>query len=175
MAHPLVVGVDASPESLDALDVAVRLARPATDPVFVVHVRHVPALATVGEGTAGVETAVLDAFEQVEQQARTEATRRLSGTGIDWSFEMRWGDPAAELIRSGAEHHAAAILVGGKAHGVVGGLLLGSVAQKLVRHSPISVVVVRDGRATSFPTPNEDGPGEPSPTPSTNPRADSVA
>jgi nucleotide-binding universal stress UspA family protein len=174
MVHPLVIGVDGSPESLDALDAATRLARPAAHPLVVVHVRHVPALAVAGEATAGVELTVIEAFEQVEEQTRAEATRRLSGTGIDWSFDIRWGDPAAELIRSATEHDADAILVGGNAHSVLGGLLLGSVSQKLVRHSPITVVVVRDGRATSFPTRSQDPPREQS-APRTTPRKDSVA
>jgi nucleotide-binding universal stress UspA family protein len=34
-------------------------------------------------------------------------------------------------------------VVGGRGHNLLGGLLLGSVAQKLVRWSPISVLVVR--------------------------------
>jgi nucleotide-binding universal stress UspA family protein len=76
-----------------------------------------------------------------------EAFARLSGTGIYWSFESASGDPASELIRLGGARHADAIVVGGKTHGVLGGLVLGSVPEKLVRHSPISVVVVRDGAA----------------------------
>jgi nucleotide-binding universal stress UspA family protein len=42
---------------------------------------------------------------------------------------------------------ATTIVVGGRTHGVVGGLVVGSVAQKLVRHSPVSVLVVREGQA----------------------------
>jgi nucleotide-binding universal stress UspA family protein len=42
------------------------------------------------------------------------------------------------------------IVVGGRGHSFLGGLVLGSIAQKLVRSSPVSVLVVRhpkiDGR-----------------------------
>ena len=62
------------------------------------------------------------------------------------------GDPATELIAAAREHQAGAIVVGGRSHGVVGGLVVGSVAQKLVRHSPVSVLVVRDGQAHRLDT-----------------------
>jgi nucleotide-binding universal stress UspA family protein len=159
MADPLVVGVDASAASLDALDAAVRLARQAGAPLIAVHVRHVPGLAAAGEATAPSGAAAAaeaaEAVEQDEERGRAEASRRLSGSGIDWAFDVTRGDPATELIRFAAAHRAEAIIVGGKTHGVLGGLLLGSVAQKLVRHSPVSVVVVRDGEAASLPTPSE--------------------
>jgi nucleotide-binding universal stress UspA family protein len=174
MVDSLVVGVDASTESLDALDAAVKLARQAAAGLYVVHVQHAPSLAAVGEATASADTAMAEALEQAEEEARAEASNRLSGTGIDWSFEVTRGDPAAELIRFAAAHHAAAIIIGGKAHGVVGGLLLGSVAQKLVRQSPVSVVVVRDGEARRLRAPVENGPVEGAPGPIA-PREDSVA
>src|ERR1700738_1574257 len=62
------------------------------------------------------------------------------------------GVPAAELIGAAQKNQATTIVVGGRSHGVVGGLVLGSVAQKLVRHSPISVLVVRDGQAHRLDT-----------------------
>lgn len=43
-------------------------------------------------------------------------------------------------------------MVGGRTHGVVEGLVMGSVAQKLIRHSPVSVLVVRDGQAHRLQT-----------------------
>jgi nucleotide-binding universal stress UspA family protein len=60
------------------------------------------------------------------------------------------GDPATELVAAARAHHAKTIVVGGRNHGVVGGLVVGSVAQKLVRHSPVSVLVVRDGKVQSL-------------------------
>ena len=64
---------------------------------------------------------------------------------MKWRFEVASGDPAHELMEAARHAQATTIVVGGRTHGVVGGLVAGSVAQKLVRHSPISVLVVRDG------------------------------
>ena len=150
MADPVVVGVDGSAESLDALEVAARLARQADAPVVALHVRHEGSLAAAGEIAASADAAIVEALEEAEVVARTQVSGRLAGTGLDWRFDAAEGDPAGELIRHAVEHGAAAIVVGGRAHGLIGGVLLGSVAQKLVRESPISVLVVRDGKAQRF-------------------------
>jgi nucleotide-binding universal stress UspA family protein len=148
----LVVGVDGSDDSLHALDAAVTIARRGGHPMVVVYVMHVPSLSAVGEATTPSGLAAVEAaLEQTETHVRAEVSDRLSGIGLGWSFEPASGDPAAELIRVAAARHADAIVVGGKSHGVLGRLLLGSVAAKLVRRSPISVVVVRDGEERSFP------------------------
>jgi nucleotide-binding universal stress UspA family protein len=175
MADPLIVGVDATTESLDALAAATRLARQSGAPVIVVHVEHLPSLAAVGEAATGAgDAAMAQAIEQAAETARAQASARLSGTGLDWSFELRSGDPATELVRCAVAHHAVAIVVAGKAHGVVGGLLLGSVAQKLVRLSPVSVVVARDGQVHRLPTPSTADPAK-GPSGPLTPREGAVA
>ena len=150
MADPLVVGVDGSAESLDALEVAAGLARQAGAPVVALHVHHEGSLAAAGEFAASADAAIVEALEEAEDVARTQVSERLAGTGLDWRFDTAEGDPADGLIRHAVEHGAAAIVVGGRAHGLIGGVILGSVAQKLVRESPISVLVVRDGKAQRF-------------------------
>jgi hypothetical protein len=104
--------------------------------MVVVHVMHLPSLSAVGEATTPSGLAAVEAaLEQTETHVRAEVADRLSGIELGWSFEPASGDPAAELIRVAAARHADAIVVGGKSHGVLGRLLLGSVAAKLVRRS----------------------------------------
>src|SRR6202035_3512477 len=95
----------------------------------------------------GAEAAISDALDQVEQASRERAADVLSGRKVAWRFEVAGGDPATALIAAAGDHQSRAIVVGGRSHGLVGGLIVGSVAQKLVRHSPVSVLVVRDGKA----------------------------
>ena len=146
MADSLVVGVGGGTETLSTLDVAVALSREAAAPLFVVHVEHVP-FATFPNTTRLAQGAMAEALEQETETIRAEVSRHLADTDIEWSFEVASGDPATELLRIAAAHDAAAIVVGGKTHNVLGGLVLGSVGEKLVRHSPVSVVVARDGQA----------------------------
>jgi nucleotide-binding universal stress UspA family protein len=83
--------------------------------------------------------------------SRERAADVLAGRKVRWRFEVAFGDPATELIGAARRQRANTIVVGGRTHGVVGGLVMGSVAQKLVRHSPVSVLVVRDGQAHALP------------------------
>src|SRR5438105_820635 len=155
MADSLVVGVDGGTETLATLDVAVALAHEAAAPLFVVHVEHVP-FVTFTDTTGIAQGAMAEAVKQDTETIRTEVSRHLADADTEWSFEVASGDPATELIRIAAAHDAAAIVVGGKTHNVLGGLVLGSVGEKLVRHSPLSVVVARDGHASTFAAPSPD-------------------
>jgi nucleotide-binding universal stress UspA family protein len=53
------------------------------------------------------------------------------------------GDPAEEIIARAKDQGADLIVVGSRGHGQLAGLLLGSVAQKVVAHSSCPVLVVR--------------------------------
>jgi nucleotide-binding universal stress UspA family protein len=138
MADSLVVGVDGATEALATLDVAVALTHEAAAPLFVVHVEHVP-FATFPDTTGIAQGAMAEALKQHTETIRAEVSRHLADADTEWSFE----------VTSGA-HDAAAIVVGGKTHNALGGLVLGSVGENLVRYSPVSVVVARDGKASTF-------------------------
>ncbi len=86
-------------------------------------------------------------LDELQAITRTQVAGVMAGRRGGWRFDVTSGDPGAELIKAAIEHRAGAIVVGGRNHGVVGGLVVGSVAQKLVRKSPVSVLVVRHGRA----------------------------
>jgi nucleotide-binding universal stress UspA family protein len=146
MGDPIVVGVDGTGDSLVALGVAADRAEENAAPIVAVHVRHQTSLSSMSDVAA--EAVVLnEALDEVEATTRERVSDALAGRHVDWRLEVRAGEPAAELIRVAGEVGAHSIVVGGRSHGVVGGLVLGSVAQRLVRKSPVSVLVVRDGHA----------------------------
>jgi nucleotide-binding universal stress UspA family protein len=149
-AERIVVGVDTTEASFEALDAAAALARERSAALVVVHVRHIPSATALSE--SGSEAATMQGtLDQLEAATRRRVAEALTGRGLSWTFEVRTGDPAHELIVTAEERGADAIVVGGRSHGVVGGLIVGSVAQKLVRKSPISVLVVRDGHTHTHP------------------------
>jgi nucleotide-binding universal stress UspA family protein len=149
MANTLVVGVDGTADSLAALAVAATMAEESGADLDVVHVRHEAALTAVG-GEPGAIAAVNEALDEMEQMSRERASDVLAGGKVHWRFDVSGGDPATELMAAARARKARTIVVGGRSHGLVGGLVVGSVAQKLVRHSPVSVLVVRDGKAQSL-------------------------
>ncbi len=144
MTETMVVGVDGTADSLAALNWAADLAEESGAFLVVLHVRHDSGLAA-GSIEGGAQAAMSDALDQTEKMTREWASDVLSRRKARWRFDIALGDPATELITAAHDHQATAIVVGGRSHGVVGGLVVGSVAQKLVRRSPVSVLVVRDG------------------------------
>jgi nucleotide-binding universal stress UspA family protein len=153
MGKPMVVGVDGTADSLAALGFAAGLAADSGAGLVVVHVRHESGLVAGNAALTGAELAVDEALDEVEDMSRTRAEDVLAGRRVPWRFNVALGDPATELIAVARHEKASAIVVGGRTHGLLGGFVIGSVAQKLVRHSPVSVLVVRDGRALQLATP----------------------
>ncbi len=147
MADTIVVGVDGTDESLAALEAAAELAWEPGAALVVVHVRHESWMASAAVMEPAAEQAMSGSLDAAEITAREQTAVVLGERNLAWRFAVARGDPATELIAAAHDHEASAIVVGGRSHGVVGGLVLGSVAQKLVRRSPVSVFVVRDGQA----------------------------
>jgi nucleotide-binding universal stress UspA family protein len=147
MANTIVVGVDATDDSLAALAAAAELGEESGAALVVVHVRHESWMASAAVMEPGAQPVMRDTLDAEEKAARERAAAVLAGRGVRWRLDVALGDPATELIAAAHDHGATAIVVGGRSHGVIGGLVLGSVAQKLVRHSPVSVFVVRAGQA----------------------------
>ncbi len=146
MANTMVVGVDGTADSLVALAAAAAMVEESGAALVVVHVRHESGLAGAS-AEASAASAITEALDEVETTSRQRASDVLAGRAVRWRFEVASGDPATKLMDAARRHRSSTIVVGGRNHGIVGGLVVGSVAQKLVRHSPVSVLVVRDGQA----------------------------
>ncbi len=139
----LVVGYDGSPPASRALDTAVNLLQGRKGRIEVVYVAHVPSMAALSAGAVGeLETD----FDDIEQELRTMAGEQLRGLEQSWGFERRQGMIAEELIaavkdiRAAHPHATVGIVVGSSSeatHRVVG-----SVAVRLARHSPVPLMVV---------------------------------
>ena len=142
MKRSLVVGADETDESQNALARAAELARAAGLGLVVVHVRHVPVLAGMSAMTLGPATQDLDPIEDATRRASEET---LQGTGVDWEFVVRSGDPAHELMTVADDRSAVAIVVGGRPHKAAVSGLVGSVNAALVHRFHGSLLVVRGG------------------------------
>jgi nucleotide-binding universal stress UspA family protein len=140
MKRSLVVGVDDTDDSRNALVRAAEWARGAGLRLVVVHVRHMPVLAEMSSMTIGPARQNMDAIEAAARQASEDA---LQGTSVDWEFVVRSGDPAHELMAMADDRSAMAIVVGGRPHKAALSGLAGSVDAALVHRFHGSVLVVR--------------------------------
>jgi nucleotide-binding universal stress UspA family protein len=142
MKRSLVVGVDATGGSKNALARATELARADDLRLVVVHVRHIPVMAEMSSWTIGPAQQNLDVIQAAARRASEDV---LQGTDVDWEFVIRSGDPAHELMAMADDQSAAAIVVGGRPHKAALSGLVGSVDAALVHRFHGSVLVVRGG------------------------------
>jgi nucleotide-binding universal stress UspA family protein len=143
MAQQIVIGVDGSEISLEALGAAAEIAERTGSHLSVVFVRD-PGLAGAVAGPEGrAEAAILQTERELEAAARDRTSAALSDTRVEWTFDVAAGDAAHELLNVATQRHAALIVVGGHRHSTIGGVAVGSVAQRLLHTSPISVLVFR--------------------------------
>jgi nucleotide-binding universal stress UspA family protein len=140
MKRSLVVGVDDTDDSKNALARAADLARADNLRLVVVHVRHIPVMAEMSPWTIGPAQQNLDVIEAAARRASEDV---LQGTGLDWEFVIRSGDPAHELMAMADDRSAAAIVVGGQPHKAALSGLAGSVDAALVHRFHRSVLVIR--------------------------------
>jgi nucleotide-binding universal stress UspA family protein len=149
MNRSLVVGVEDTDDSMNALAHAAALARAASLRLVVVHVRHVPALAEMSWMTAGPARQDLDLIEAATRRSAEDVLRE---TGVDWEFVVRSGDPAHELMATADDRSATAIVVGGRPHKAAVSGLVGSVDAALIHRFHGSVLVVRGGDSRWLPS-----------------------
>ncbi len=136
----LVVGVDGSSHSLDALRWAVEEARLRHATIEAVYAWRPPYI-----GEAGGMAAVAVSWDQLAEAAKDAldaAVDSLAAEASDVVFERRCleGPPALTLVEEAKD--AVMLVVGSRGHGGFLGLLLGSVAHHVAHHAPCPVVVV---------------------------------
>jgi nucleotide-binding universal stress UspA family protein len=126
--------------SQDALRIACSLAREHGARLIVLHVTSVPDLAYTGYGAPGSPLAAAEYLADVR--------RNLEGLGAPGSqppleTRLEEGDPATEILGVAAETPADLIVMG--THGQTGlaHLLMGSVAEEVVRKAPCPVLTLR--------------------------------
>lgn len=76
----------------------------------------------------------------------------LSARAIRWETEVREGDPASQILAAAEEHRAGFIAMSIRGRGASGRELIGSIADRVARSSPVPVLLVRPGAPDGTPT-----------------------
>lgn len=151
----IFIPTDFSPPSNHAVRSAAEIAVASGARLVLYHVTGLPAGLPV---EVVIDTGAGDARSSVEAYARSRAQERLAklaeplrAQGIEVEVRIDIGSSAAETIVAAAKELGADLLVAGThARRGLAHFFLGSVAETLVRQSPIPVLVVR---APEEPTP----------------------
>lgn len=133
----LLLATDFSPSSRSALLYSLALARRWKAHVYVANVVSPTAIF----GQDAVQRSVSDAW----REANTEITNQLIAgrlQGVDHKVEIRQGEVWDELQRMIGEFHVDLVVTGTRGRSGVWKLLLGSVAEKIFRNSPVPVLTV---------------------------------
>jgi nucleotide-binding universal stress UspA family protein len=149
MGRSIICGVDGSPDSLAALEVAAQLANRLGSTLILAHVaesEYVPYAAAYPFGGTSGPIAVAK-----EVESETEAAARLLGlvavnAGLaDAERRVAIGQPAEQLAELADEEDAELIVIGSRGQGALKSAFLGSVSYSLVGIAPCPVLIVPTG------------------------------
>ncbi|MGI8827314.1 MAG: universal stress protein [Chloroflexota bacterium] len=132
----ILVAYDGSQQATRALDWAGRVSPGSSVTVISV----APAL----EASGGIADAIDPSSDVGAHRGQLEeAITFLSGSGISAETILKAGNPAEEIIIAATDGGFDMILVGNHGMGAVRRFLIGSVADRVVRHATVPVLVVR--------------------------------
>ena len=141
--HTIVAAVDLSDMSTDVLDVARALAHQNRAQLYVIHVVADPFHAMYAVETSGLDVPELLAEWTLAAEDRLArlVQRHPLEAGLITTAVLA-GSPAQEIVRYAADQRADLIVVGSHGRPLVGRLLLGSVADRVLHHAGRAVLVV---------------------------------
>jgi nucleotide-binding universal stress UspA family protein len=152
MFKTILVGMDGSDYAKRALAFAVRLARREDASLRLAHVEE-DVVGIVGKGGGPIRASKDEIQPEIERQAE-----ELRSQGIETSVDVTsvmLGGAAPAIARIADEADADLIVVGSRGHSALAGVLLGSVAQRLLHLAKMPVMVVP---SEAVPEGEETGP-----------------
>lgn len=139
----LLVAVDGSDFSDRALDYVLRRAAASRDPVKA----H---LLNVQLPLSGVNVKLFISKESQQAHYREQGMavlagprQRLSEAGIGFEFHIGVGEPGQVIVEYAASKHCDEVVMGTHGRGFLGGVVMGSVAQRVVQLATMPVVLVK--------------------------------
>lgn len=146
MTHTVLVPLDGSEQSWDALDHAFEHFE--TGAITVIHVINQADRAvfvdTIGGFTdTGGHERTKEAAEEICEDARARAERAGFETDTEFECVIETGHPARTIVSYVENHDVDYVVMGSRGLTGIKRILLGSVAENVVRRSPVPVTVVR--------------------------------
>ena len=133
---------DFSDASYHALEYALRFARLSNGSLIIPHILHDTMSPEFRPGGHAIP------FQEVKKAAAAkleELWNQKLGGYPHCTLLVEIGDPFKEIVSMAKEHKADLIITATHGRTGVQHLLIGSVAEKLVRHAPCPVFIVREG------------------------------
>lgn len=138
----ILVPTDLSAGAQEAVDYACALARSLDATVHFLNVISIPALGVPELGVA-MATTVIDSIVKDNEKALEELSRRMCDKAKLGQVLLRTGDARDVILSTARELGADLIVMGTHGRRGVSRVLLGSVAEAIVRTAPCPVLTVR--------------------------------
>jgi nucleotide-binding universal stress UspA family protein len=146
MTHPfqhVLTATDLGPDAERAVDLSIALVASSGGRLSLLHVFEVPTYMYAGAVYSPLEhlgTLQAEARRRFDELA---ATVRARCPRLEAVFKV--GSPWEQILASGTELQADLVVVGTRGRRGIARAVLGSVAEKVVRLSPVPVLTVRNG------------------------------
>jgi universal stress protein A len=139
--------VDFSETSALALRYAVAFARQGNAALTLLHVVSPPLAALPGEpGILELPQVNINEIAAVCQERLEGMVGEMDATALDVETKVISGVPFLEIVRYARDHDFDIIIMGSHGRSGLGHLLIGSVAERVVRKAPCPVLTVKDRR-----------------------------
>jgi nucleotide-binding universal stress UspA family protein len=145
----ILVPLDFSAASRRALDQAVEVALRFDASIHLIHVCDRPAI--MAAAMDGYSVSPSEWRQQLGENAEAQLADIARGVrGVRVSTAVQFGRPATVIVETAASEDADLIVMGTHGHGAMMRVVLGSVAERVVRWAPCAVLTVREPHAREF-------------------------
>lgn len=137
----ILAAVDFSAATVRVYEVVAELAERLKARVVLLNVSE-PQVDLVGMAPPQAYASAQEEIQKLAEAKLHVAREQLEARGVIAMTEHEWGPVVACILDRVRKHEAGLLVVASHGHGVVYNLIVGSVAEGLLRHSPVPVVVV---------------------------------
>jgi nucleotide-binding universal stress UspA family protein len=137
--HKVLIAVDGSDHALKAVSFLAGLAATNRCEAILLNVQPEPEIRSL----ALHRESILAAQKQHGEEALAAARGLLDAAGLSYTLRIEAGEPAKTIARVAQETGADHIVMGTRGLGSLAGMVLGSVATKVLHLSPLPVTLVK--------------------------------
>ncbi len=138
----ILIAVDKGPIAAHAVEVALDLAVALKAQIAVIHVMEPPVM--YGNDAGIPKSELMEVAREEGAKLLTQLRENPALPALAREF-LQGGDAATEIVKAAQDWPADVIVMGSHGRDGVSRMLLGSVAESVIRHAPCPVLVVRSG------------------------------
>jgi nucleotide-binding universal stress UspA family protein len=153
----VLVALDGSPTGESVLPLLMEVAGPLDMTVTLLHVLE-PIMPQAIEGTRHFTVEDVEARRRDAEAYLEPIAAAMRAKGVDTTVSIRYGQPVQEILAASAESGADLIAMATHGRTGLGRLLLGSVAEAVLRQAPVPVFIIRQPHAVAVPSGPREAP-----------------